>query len=103
MVACGKIKTQPPRALKTVQDLAFAQTPGVAEPCLAIAKEPEMAFKFTNKGRMVCIVSNGTSVMGLGELGALACKPDLEGKVALCKTLADVDCLDLCVDTSEVD
>lgn len=97
----GKSIMVPTKALNTAKDLALAHTPGVAEPCLAIAKQRELASKYTNKGRTIACVSNGTSVLGLGDIGALAAKPDLEGKAALFKQFAGVDCVDLCVDTPD--
>ena len=83
------------------QDLALAYSPGVAEPCLEIAREPEAAYKYTNKGNMVACVSNGTAVLGLGNIGALASKPVMEGKSVLFKKFADVNCVDICVDAAD--
>ena len=82
----------------TQKDLSLAYSPGVAEPCLAIAKDAELAYKYTNKGNMVACISNGTAVLGLGNIGALASKPVMEGKSVLFKKFADVNCIDLCVD-----
>lgn len=79
-------------------DLSLAYSPGVAEPCLEIARDPELAYKYTNKGRMVACISNGTAVLGLGNIGALASKPVMEGKSVLFKKFAGVDCIDLCID-----
>jgi len=82
-------------------DLALAYSPGVAEPCLAIAKDPELAYKYTNKGNMVACVTNGTAVLGLGNIGALAGKPVMEGKSVLFKKFAGVECVDLCIDAPD--
>jgi len=87
--------------MATQKDLALAYSPGVAEPCLAIAATPEDAFRYTNKGNMVACISNGTAVLGLGNIGALASKPVMEGKSVLFKKFADVNCIDLCVDTPD--
>lgn len=84
--------------METRADLTLAYSPGVAEPCLEIARDPELAYKYTNKGRMVACISNGTAVLGLGNIGALASKPVMEGKSVLFKKFAGVDCIDLCVD-----
>jgi malate dehydrogenase (oxaloacetate-decarboxylating)(NADP+) len=78
--------------------LSLAYSPGVAEPCLEIAKDPAAAYKYTNKSNMVACISNGTAVLGLGNIGALASKPVMEGKAVLFKKFADVNCIDLCVD-----
>lgn len=88
----------PSKALKNQRDLAMAHTPGVVEPCLQISKNSEFAFKYTSKGRTVACISNGTSVLGLGNIGALAAKPDLEGKAVLYKQFSGIDCVDLCID-----
>ncbi|MCW3477755.1 NADP-dependent malic enzyme [Limobrevibacterium gyesilva] len=99
----GKLATRLTKPLTTARDLSLAYSPGVAEPCLHIAREPSLAYDYTSKGNMVAVVSNGTAVLGLGNLGALASKPVMEGKVALFKRFADVDGIDLCVDTEDVD
>jgi malate dehydrogenase (oxaloacetate-decarboxylating)(NADP+) len=99
----GKLATRLTKSLATARDLSLAYSPGVAEPCLRIAKDPALAYDYTSKGNMVAVVSNGTAVLGLGNLGALASKPVMEGKVALFKRFADVDGIDLCVDTEDVD
>ncbi len=99
----GKLATRLTKPLATARDLSLAYSPGVAEPCLHIAKDPSLAYDYTSKGNMVAVVSNGTAVLGLGNLGALAGKPVMEGKVALFKRFADVDGIDLCVDTEDVD
>ncbi len=99
----GKLATRLTKSLATARDLSLAYSPGVAEPCLHIAREPSLAYDYTSKGNMVAVVSNGTAVLGLGNLGALAGKPVMEGKVALFKRFADVDGIDLCIDTEDVD
>jgi malate dehydrogenase (oxaloacetate-decarboxylating)(NADP+) len=99
----GKLATRITKNLTTARDLSLAYTPGVAEPCLRIAKDASLVYDYTSKGNMVAVVSNGTAVLGLGNLGALAAKPVMEGKVALFKRFADVDGIDLCIDTEDVD
>ncbi len=99
----GKLEIRITKPLITARDLSLAYSPGVAEPCLHIARDPSLAYDYTTKGNMVAVVSNGTAVLGLGNLGALAGKPVLEGKVALFKRFADMDGIDLCVDTEDVD
>lgn len=81
----------------------MAHTPGVTEPCLQISKKPEAAYRYTAKGRTVACISNGTSVLGLGNIGALAAKPDIEGKSVLYKQFSGIDCVDLCLDTPTAD
>jgi len=97
----GKFQIMPMKAMATQEDLSLAYSPGVAAPCLEIAKDPEMAYKYTNKGRMIACISNGTAVLGLGNIGALASKPVMEGKAVLFKKFAGVDCVDICVDTPD--
>ncbi|WP_273520961.1 NADP-dependent malic enzyme [Rhodosalinus sediminis] len=89
--------------MTTQRDLSLAYSPGVAVPCLRIAEEPQAAYDYTNKGNLVAVVSNGTAVLGLGNLGALGSKPVMEGKAVLFKRFADVDSIDLEVDTEDVD
>lgn len=91
----GKIEVVPTKAHKTQEDLSLAYTPGVAYPCLEIEKDPMKAYDYTNKGNLVAIISNGTAVLGLGNIGALAGKPVMEGKSLLFKVLADVDAFDI--------
>jgi len=79
----------------------LAYSPGVAEPCLEIKRDPELAYKYTNKGNMVACISNGTAVLGLGNIGALASKPVMEGKACLFKKFAGVNCIDVCVDAQD--
>jgi malate dehydrogenase (oxaloacetate-decarboxylating)(NADP+) len=91
----GKIEVTPTKPCATQWDLSLAYTPGVAEPCLEIQKDPELAFDYTAKGNLVAVVSNGTAVLGLGNIGALAGKPVMEGKGVLFKRFADIDVFDL--------
>jgi malate dehydrogenase (oxaloacetate-decarboxylating)(NADP+) len=99
----GKLEIRLTKPLTTARDLSLAYSPGVAEPCLHIHRDPTLAYDYTAKGNMVAVVSNGTAVLGLGNLGALAGKPVMEGKAALFKRFADVDSIDLCIDTEDVD
>ncbi len=99
----GKLEITPTKPLTTQRDLALAYSPGVAVPCLRIAEDPSLAYDYTAKGNIVAIISNGTAVLGLGDLGALAGKPVMEGKAVLFKRFADVDGIDLEVDTRDVD
>ena len=99
----GKLEITPTKPLTTQRDLALAYSPGVAVPCLRIADDPSLAYDYTAKGNIVAIISNGTAVLGLGDLGALASKPVMEGKAVLFKRFADVDGIDLEVDTRDVD
>jgi len=99
----GKLETRLSKPLITARDLSLAYSPGVAEPCLHIARDPSLVYDYTSKGNFVAVVSNGTAVLGLGNLGALAGKPVMEGKVALFKRFADVDGMDLCLNTEDVD
>ncbi len=99
----GKIEVSPTKPCRTQRDLSLAYTPGVAQPCLEIQKEPHDAFKYTAKGNLVAVVSNGTAVLGLGNIGALAGKPVMEGKGVLFKRFADVDVFDLEVDSMNPD
>jgi malate dehydrogenase (oxaloacetate-decarboxylating)(NADP+) len=98
----GKLEIRISKPLVTARDLSLAYSPGVAEPCLEIHRDPSRAYDYTAKGNWVAVVSNGTAVLGLGNLGALAGKPVMEGKVALFKRFADVDGIDLCIDTEDV-
>ena len=99
----GKLSIAPHKPLVTQRDLSLAYSPGVAYPCLAIQREPNAAFDYTSKGNFVAVISNGTAVLGLGDLGALAAKPVMEGKAALFKRFADIDSIDLEIDTRDVD
>ncbi len=99
----GKIEVIATKPCQTAADLSLAYSPGVAEPCLAIEKNPEDAYKYTAKGNLVAVVSNGTAVLGLGNLGALAGKPVMEGKGILFKRFADIDVFDIELDTENPD
>jgi len=99
----GKLSIAPTKPLTTQRDLALAYSPGVAFPCLHIERQPGAAFDYTSKGNFVAVISNGTAVLGLGDLGALAAKPVMEGKCALFKRFADIDSIDLEIDTRDVD
>ncbi len=99
----GKIKITPTKATESQEDLSLAYTPGVAEPCREIARDPHEAYTYTAKGNMVAVVSNGTAVLGLGNIGALAGKPVMEGKAVLFKRFADVDVFDIELDSNDVD
>ncbi len=87
----------------TQRDLSLGYSPGVAIPCLEIQKDPNKAYEYTAKGNFVAVISNGTAVLGLGNLGALASKPVMEGKAILFKRFADIDAIDVEVDTRDVD
>ncbi len=91
----GKIQVVPTKATNNQRDLSLAYTPGVAVPCLAIAERPDDAYRYTARGNLVAVVSNGTAVLGLGDIGPLAGKPVMEGKGVLFKTFADIDVFDL--------
>lgn len=99
----GKLEILPTKPLATQRDLSLAYSPGVAAPCLEIEANPDTAYDYTIKGNSVAVISNGTAVLGLGDLGALASKPVMEGKAVLFKRFADVDATDLEVDTKNVD
>ena len=97
----GKIKVVPTKETVTAHDLSLAYSPGVAEPVRAIAKDPEEAYRYTAKGNLVAVISNGTAVLGLGNMGALASKPVMEGKGVLFKRFADIDVFDIEVDSTD--
>jgi len=99
----GKFEITPIKPMNNQRDLSLAYSPGVAYPCLAINKDAEKAYEYTNKGNMVAVVSNGTAVLGLGNLGALAGKPVMEGKAVLFNKFAGVQSVDLCIDTIDPD
>jgi len=99
----GKIEVSPTKPCRTQRDLSLAYTPGVAQPCLEIKQEPSDVFKYTAKGNLVAVVTNGTAVLGLGNIGALAGKPVMEGKAVLFKRFADVDVFDLEVNSTNPD
>ena len=99
----GKIKIVPTKPYATQRDLALAYSPGVAEPCLEIKKDTEQVYKYTAKGNIVAVISNGTAVLGLGDIGPEASKPVMEGKSLLFKIFADIDGIDIELDTKDVD
>lgn len=99
----GKIEVVPTKKYATQRDLSLAYSPGVAEPCLAIADEVEDVYKYTNKGNLVAVISNGTAVLGLGNIGPEASKPVMEGKGLLFKIFADIDVFDIEVNTEDID
>jgi malate dehydrogenase (oxaloacetate-decarboxylating)(NADP+) len=99
----GKLEIHATKPLTTQRDLSLAYSPGVAAPCLRIAEDPSLAYEYTVKGNTVAVISNGSAVLGLGNLGALASKPVMEGKAVLFKRFADVDGIDIEVDTQDVD
>ncbi len=99
----GKIKIVPTKPYATQRDLGLAYSPGVAEPCLAIAENKEDVYKYTSKGNLVAVISNGTAVLGLGDIGPEASKPVMEGKSLLFKIFADIDSIDIELDTKDVD
>jgi len=99
----GKFEIRATVPMTTQRDLSLAYSPGVAVPCEAIAESPETAYDYTNKGNLVAVISNGTAVLGLGNLGALASKPVMEGKAVLFKRFADVNAIDLELDTEDPD
>src|SRR6187200_3033410 len=99
----GKLEINATKPMATQRDLSLAYSPGVAVPVLAIAEDPSRAFDYTSRSNMVAVISNGTAILGLGNLGALASKPVMEGKAVLFKRFADVDSIDLEVDTEDAD
>ena len=99
----GKIEVVPTKPYSTQKDLSLAYSPGVAEPCLAIKENPDDAYKYTAKGNLVAVISNGTAVLGLGNIGAMAGKPVMEGKGLLFKTFADIDVFDIEVNTKDTE
>jgi malate dehydrogenase (oxaloacetate-decarboxylating)(NADP+) len=99
----GKIEVIPTKPYSTQRDLSLAYSPGVADPCLAIQENPEDVYKYTAKGNLVAVISNGTAVLGLGDIGAAAGKPVMEGKGLLFKIFADIDVFDIEVDVKDID
>jgi len=99
----GKLEIRVTKPIVTARDLSLAYSPGVAEPCLHIARDESLAYEYTAKGNMVAVISNGTAVLGLGNLGAIASKPVMEGKIALFKRFADIDGIDLEIGTEDID
>ncbi len=99
----GKLTVRPTKRCETQEDLSLAYTPGVADPCLEIEKNPDDIYTYTNKGNLVAVISNGTAVLGLGDIGAAAGKPVMEGKGVLFKRFADIDVYDIELDTRDPD
>ena len=99
----GKVEVVPTKPYSTQRDLSLAYSPGVAYPCLAIEKNPADAYKYTAKGNLVAVITNGTAVLGLGDIGALASKPVMEGKGLLFKIFADIDVFDIEISTRDID
>ena len=97
----GKVSVTPTKSLTSQRDLSLAYSPGVAEPCIEIQKDPDKVFEYTARGNMVAVISNGTAVLGLGDIGALASKPVMEGKGVLFKKFADIDVFDLEIDETD--
>jgi malate dehydrogenase (oxaloacetate-decarboxylating)(NADP+) len=99
----GKLEIRATKPMATQKDLSLAYSPGVAVPVLAIAKNPDLGYVYTTRANRVAVISNGTAILGLGDLGALASKPVMEGKAVLFKRFADIDAIDLEVDTADVE
>ncbi|MEN3045434.1 MAG: NADP-dependent malic enzyme [Candidatus Hydrothermales bacterium] len=99
----GKLEIRLTKPCETQRDLSLAYTPGVAEPCLEIKRDPLLAYEYTAKGNLVAVISNGTAVLGLGNIGALAGKPVMEGKCVLFKKFADVDAIDIEINTEDIE
>ncbi len=99
----GKISIQPTKSMESQMDLTLAYSPGVAEPCLEIEKNPDLAYKYTSKGNLVAVITNGTAVLGLGNIGSLASKPVMEGKSVLFKKYAAIDSIDIEIDSTNTE
>ena len=99
----GKIEITPSKPMTTKRDLALAYSPGVASPVLEISKDSNLAYDYTSKGNLVAVISNGSAILGLGNLGASASKPVMEGKAVLFKRFADIDSIDIEVDSKNND
>src|SRR3989440_1315521 len=99
----GKIEIVATKPVATSRDLSLAYSPGVAEPCLEIAQDPDLSYQYTARGNLVAVISNGTAVLGLGDIGAYASKPVMEGKAVLFKKFADIDVFDVEVDARDID
>src|SRR5690606_5418770 len=97
-----KIEVVPTKSVSTARDLSLAYSPGVAEPCLEIAKDPDLSYRYTARGNLVAVISNGTAVLGLGDIGPHAGKPVMEGKGVLFKKFADSDVCDIEIDARSV-
>jgi len=99
----GKIEVVPTKPTKTQRDLSLAYSPGVAEPCLEIAAKPDSVYKYTAKGNLVAVITNGTAVLGLGDIGPEAAKPVMEGKGLLFKIFADIDVFDIELNAKDIE
>src|SRR5262245_60920745 len=99
----GKVEVVPTKPCETQKDLSLAYTPGVAEPCLEIEKDPDKSWEYTARGNLVAVITNGTAVLGLGDIGPAAGKPVMEGKACLFKKFADIDVFDLEIAETDVD
>ena len=99
----GKIEINSSKPMTTKRDLALAYSPGVAAPVKAIYQNPDLAYEYTSKGNLVAVISNGSAILGLGNLGAIASKPVMEGKAVLFKRFADIDAIDLEIDSKNTD
>ena len=97
----GKIEIISSKPMTSKRDLALAYSPGVAAPVKAISKNPDLAYDYTTKGNLVAVISNGSAILGLGNLGAVASKPVMEGKAVLFKRFADIDSIDIEIDSSD--
>jgi malate dehydrogenase (oxaloacetate-decarboxylating)(NADP+) len=97
----GKFEIRPTKPMNNAQDLSLAYSPGVAQPCLEIKADKSTVYDYTIKGNCVAVISNGTAVLGLGNIGALAAKPVMEGKAVLFKKFAGLDSVDICIDTQD--
>ena len=98
----GKIEVIPTKPCATARDLSLAYSPGVADPCLEIEKDEELSYAYTARGNLVAVISNGTAVLGLGDIGAAAGKPVMEGKGVLFKKFADIDVFDIEIASKDV-
>ena len=99
----GKVEIRSKVPVNNARDLSLAYTPGVAEPCIEIQKDPELSYDYTNRGNLVAVVTNGTAVLGLGNIGALAGLPVMEGKAVLFKSFGGVDAIPICIDSEDID
>ena len=99
----GKVAIHATKQLMNQRDLALAYSPGVAAPCEEIAKDPNAAFRYTNRGNLVAVITNGTAVLGLGDIGPLASKPVMEGKAVLFKMCAGIDVFDIEINDKNLD
>jgi malate dehydrogenase (oxaloacetate-decarboxylating)(NADP+) len=97
----GKTEVVPTKPFFSQTDLSLAYTPGVAAPCLKIKEDPDTSYDYTNRGNLIAVITNGTAVLGLGNIGALAGKPVMEGKAVLFKRFANIDVFDIEVDTTD--